>query len=540
MKVTQEKLPDSQLGLEIEIPGELSKQVYDQTLSKLSREVSLPGFRKGKIPRHILIQRLGSGRIKATAIEDLVQKGIDQAIAAEKIEALGNYQLKTSFDELIGGFEPGQPLTFSASVDVPPQPVMQDYRGLSLRAEEVKYDAAKVDSVLADYQKQLATLVPVEDRPAQENDVVIIDFKGHLDLPEDAAEGTEPEEIPGGSAEDFQVELGEGRFIPGFIEGILGMEPEETRTIAAQFPEDYPQAEVAGRAATFVVTLKEIKNRELPELDDDFAQEVSDFETLAELRESLEKRYRDEAEQKTRANKHAAIAQALTDKIDVELPLTLIERESNQILSQTLMRLSDQGMDVNRIFTPELAQQFRQQSRPEAIDRLKRTLSLGEIANAESITVSEEAIATKIAEVLENTTQDKAQIDMDRLRSIVKEDLLRDAILDWVEAQSTVELLAEGTLEAEAAALEAAELAAAELEAAAEPQSADSSSESEPGAIAPEDQNTIEVEAVAVADESEVAQSSETAAAPEQTQPSPKKGGKRNPAKSSPNGSSGR
>ncbi len=458
MKVTQEKLPDSQLGLEIEIPGELSKQVYDQTLSKLSREVSLPGFRKGKVPRHILVQRLGEGRIKASAIEDLIQKGLDQAIEKEKIDALGNYQLKSSFEDLIGAFEPGKPLTFSASVDVPPTPTIKDYKGLKVQAEEIKYDTEKVDTVLADYQKQLATLVPVEDRAAKEDDVAIIDFKGHLDLPEDAEEGAEPEEIPGGSAEDFQVELGEGKFIPGFIEGMMGMKPDETRKVPATFPEDYPQPEVAGKKATFEITLKELKARELPELDDDFAQEVSDFETLKELRESLEKRYQEEADDKTKNNKHEAISKALAELIEVELPNTMVERESNQLLTQTLMRLSDQGMDINKIFNQELAEQFREQSKPEAIERLKRTLSLGEIAKAESISVEDTAVDEKVKEVLENTTQDKSEIDMDRLKSVVKEDLLKDAIMDWIESNGTVELVPEGSLaEEEEEAAEAAE-----------------------------------------------------------------------------------
>jgi len=465
MKVTQEKLPDSQLGLEIEIPGELSKQVYDQTLSKLSREVSLPGFRKGKVPRHILVQRLGEGRIKASAIEDLIQKGLDQAIEKEEIDALGNYKLNSSFEDLIGAFTPGQPLTFSASVDVPPTPTIEGYKGLTVQAEEIKYDTEKVDTVLADYQKQLATLVPVEDRAAQEDDVAVIDFKGHLDLPEDAEEGAEPEEIPGGSAEDFQVELGEGKFIPGFIEGMMGMKPEETRQVPATFPEDYPQPEVAGKKATFEITLKELKTQELPDLDDDFAQEVSDFDTLQELRESLEKRYQDEADEKTKNNKHEAISMALADLVEVELPETMVQRESNQLLTQTLMRLSDQGMDINKIFTPELAEQFREQSKPEAIERLKRTLALGEIAKAESISVEDSAIDDKVKEVLENTTQDKSEIDMDRLRNVVQEDLIKTAIMDWIESNGTVELVPEGSLTAEEDADEAAAEAVVDIEA---------------------------------------------------------------------------
>lgn len=468
MKVTQEKLPESQVGLEIEVPADLSKQVYEQTITKLAREVSLPGFRKGKVPRHILVQRIGGVRVKATALEDLVQKGMDKAIEQEEIDAIGNFQLTSSFDELIDAYEPGKAVTFSASVDVPPTPTLKKYKGLEVQAEEIKPEEDKTETVLADYRKQLATLVPVEDRAAKDDDVAVIDFVGHLDLPDDAPEDAEPEEIPGGSGEDFQVELSEGRFIPGFIEGIVGMKIDENKKINAKFPDDYPQAEVAGKAATFDVTLKELKERELPELDDDFAKEVSDFETLAELQESLEKRYQEEAEQKTKTNKEEAFYKALVEEVDVELPKTMIDQESNFLLRQTLMNLSEQGIDVNKMVNAELAEQFRKQAMPEAVDRLKRTLALGEIAKLESITVEDDAVEAKMKEILENTREDTSNIDMDRLRSVVEEDLLKDKIMGWLEENGKVELVPEGTLtaaaedEVGAAAVAAAEAAEAE------------------------------------------------------------------------------
>ena len=446
MKVTQEKLPASQVGLEIEVPADLSKQVYEQTVKKLAREVRLPGFRKGKVPRHILIQKVGTTRVKASALEELVQQGMEKAIEQEEVNALGNYQLKSSFDELLEAYNPGNPFTFSASVDVPPEPQLRQYKGLEVQAEEIKPEENKTETVLEDYRKQLATLVPVEERAAQENDVAVIDFAGTLDLPEDAADDAEPEPIPGGSGEDFQVELSDGKFIPGFIEGIIGMSLDENKKISATFPEDYPQAEVAGRAATFDVTLKELKERELPELDDDFAKEVSDFETLAELRESLETRYSEEAESKTKKNKHEALSKALSEQIEVEIPKTMIDQESNFLLRQTLMNLAEQGIDVNKVVNAELAEQFRKQAEPEAIERIKRTLALGEIAKQESLQIEDEAIDAKMKEILENTREDTSDIDMDRLRSIVEEDLLKDQIMDWLEENGTVELVPEGSL----------------------------------------------------------------------------------------------
>ena len=163
-------------------------------------------------------------------------------------------------------------------------------------------DPAQVAETLERYQENMATLVPVEDRPAQEGDVAVVDFVGKV-----TEDGKEPEEFEGGSAEEFQVEIKEGRFIPGFVEGIVGMNLEETKEVAVTFPDSYPQEELAGKPAVFTITLNDLKERELPELDDDFAEEVSEFETLAELKTSLEERYKEEADKKTKANTDQAL-----------------------------------------------------------------------------------------------------------------------------------------------------------------------------------------------------------------------------------------
>lgn len=463
MKVTQEKLPDSQIGLEIEISPEVSKKTYDKVLGQLMRSVNIPGFRKGKVPRQVLIQRLGTGRIHASVIEELVQEGLNQAIEQEKIDAIGNYQLRSSFDELLGQFEPGQPLTFSAAVDVAPDVKLTDYQGLSVQAEEVKYEASRVDQVLDDYRDKYATLVPVEDRAAQSGDVGIIDFEGRL-VPD--TEDAEPEVFPGGSAEDFQIELSEGRFIEGFVDGIIGMKAGETKDIDVTFPESYPQEDLAGKPATFTITLKELKAKELPELDDDFAQDISEFETLSELRESLEKQYQEEADSKTATNKERAILDELVQHLDVELPQTLIGQEVNYMLSQTAVRLSQQGMDVKQLFTEEMLPRLREQSRPEAINRLKRTLALGEVAKQQDIKVDESEIKAKIEDMLKDVTPAELQnIDQDRLRQVVEEDVLKEKIIAWLEENWTVELVPEGTLnqsEAEADAETVSESSAEE------------------------------------------------------------------------------
>ncbi|MEH1873323.1 trigger factor [Nostoc sp.] len=444
MKVTQEKLPASQIGLEIEITPEITKQTYEQVIKNLASTANIPGFRKGKVPRPILLQRLGTTRIKAAALEELIQDGIEQAVKQEAIPAIGQPQLRSSFEDLIKNYEPGKPLIISAAVDVEPEVNLVQYTDLQAKAEEVKYEPERVDASLDKERQELATLIPVEGRSAQIGDIAVVDFKGSFAI-EGEDETAELEPIPGAEATDFQVELQEDKFIPGFISGILGMNPEETREIAAQFPDPYANEDLAGKAATFTVTLKELKEKELPEVNDDFAQEISDFETLEELRASLVERYQKEADDKTKTNKQEALLTELLKHVEVDLPATMIEQEVDAMLTQTAMRLSQQGLDVKKLFTQDIIPQLRERSRTEAIERIKRFLSLREVGKRESIQVTPEEIAAKVTELLEQYPEEQ-DVDEDKLRSIVENELLTEKTIDWLLEHSSVELVPEGSL----------------------------------------------------------------------------------------------
>lgn len=444
MKVTQEKLPASQIGLEIEITPEITKQTYEQVIKNLASTTNIPGFRKGKVPRQILLQRLGVTRIKAAALEELIQDGVEQALKQEEIPAIGQPKLRSSFEDLINNYEPGKPLTFSAAVDVEPEVNLVQYTGLQAQAEEIKHDSSRVEQVLEQERAELATLIPVEGRAAQIGDVAVVDFKGVLAKGEGDDETAEPTPIPGAEATDFQVELQEDKFIPGFVSGMIGMNPGETREIPAQFPDPYANEELAGKAAVFTVTLHEIKEKELPELNDDFAQEVSDFDTLDELRASLEERYQKEAEEKTKSNQQEALLSELLKYVEVDLPETLIDQEIDAMLTQTAMRLSQQGLDVRKLFTQDIIPQLRERSRDEAIERLKRSLGLREVGKRESIELTPEEIQARVNELMEQYADQ--DIDPERLRSVVENELLTEKIIDWLLAHSTVELVPEGSL----------------------------------------------------------------------------------------------
>lgn len=441
MKITQEKLPGSQLGLEIEIPAEKSKATYEKTVKELQKTSNIPGFRKGKVPRPILLQRLGHQRIKATVLDELIQESLQNAIAQESINNLGNYRLVTDFEDLINNYQPDNAVTFKATLDVPPEVNLTQYQGFTIKAEEVPYNPQEVDDLLNDRRNRLATLVPIEDRPAQMGDLAVVDFEGRKPP---VNEGEEGEIIEGTVAQESSVELSEGKFIPGFIEGIVGMNLGETRTLNLSFPEDYFQKDLAGQPVIFSVTLKDLKEKELPDLDDDFAQEVSEFQTMAELRESLEKKYREKSENETKENIYSAIIKELVEHNDIDLPEILIDEEVQNLLMQTVSQLQNAGLNINQYLTKEVVEEMRINARPMAIQNVQTIFILAKIAELESLTISEEEITEKINEI-KNGVEEK-DIDENKLQKFVKEDLVREKTLAWLKERTQVELVPKGSL----------------------------------------------------------------------------------------------
>ena len=421
--------PGSRLALEVGVPGGRSQASYDAALERLSRSVRLPGFRKGRVPRAVLLQQLGPVRVRATALEELVESACRDALAQENVAALGQPEISDGFEALLDRFQPGEELVLTLELDVAPTPSLRMTRGLAVEAEAVAFDPARVDELLNDSRRQLATLVPVEDRAAATGDVAVIDFSGTFT---DSGEA-----IQGGQGEGLEVDLEEGRMIPGFVEGIIGQTVGETRQVTCRFPDTYPQEDCRGRDASFSITLRDLKARELPDLDDAFAQRASDSATMADLRTQLEQRLRDEAERRTRSNRREALLKALVEQLEVELPETLIRQEINALLQETAAEMAQQGLDVKKLFTPEVVRNLASGSREEATSRLRRSLALQALARAEEISVGADALDAKLSEVRAGLS-DSSRIDPQRLRQAVEEDLLQDQLFLWLEEHSTV------------------------------------------------------------------------------------------------------
>jgi trigger factor len=421
--------PGSRVALEVAIPGGRSQASYDAAVDKLSRSIKLPGFRKGKVPRPVLLQQIGPLRIRATALEDLVEAAFRDAVSQEMVAAIGRPELTEGFEVVLERFEPGNALTITLELDVEPTPKLKSTKGLKAEAEAISFDPARIDELIEQSRKQLATLVPVEGRPAASGDVAVLSFSG---IYVDSGEA-----ISGGSSDAMEVELEEGRMIPGFVEGVIGMAIGASKTIDCQFPDTYPQEDAAGRQSRFEISLKDLKCRELPALDDAFAQQASDKATLAELRADLETRLKDDAERRAKASRHDALLAALVQELEVELPETLVQQEIRNLVEQTAGQIAQQGMDVKKLFTPDLVRSLMDTSRPEAEERLRRSLALKALAAAEAIEVEAKDLEAKIKEISRGLSQ-QGNIDPERLRLAVADDLLRDKLLEWLEANSTI------------------------------------------------------------------------------------------------------
>ncbi len=429
LKVKTDPRPSSRLAVEVEVPADRCQASYDSALAKLSRTVNLPGFRKGKVPKAVLLQQIGPMRIRATALESLVDQVWREAIKQEAIESLGQPDLTEDFDKLLESFQPGEALTLCLETDVAPSPKLKNTKGLKAEAEPVTFDPSRIDELIEQSRKQLATLVPIENRPAAQGDVAVVSFKGSF--------SDDGSEIEGGSADSMDVELEDGQMIPGFIEGIIGMAIGDEKTVVCQFPDDYSNEEARGRKASFEINVKDLKTRELPDLDDAFAKQASDKETLAELRSDLEERLKDDAERRHRSNRQSALLQSLVKELEVELPETLIQEEVRNLVEQTASQFAQQGMDVKSTFTPDLVRSLMEASREEAETNLRSNLALQALASAEDLKLEDKEIETKVKEVKRELSQEK-NIDPQRLRQAVSDDLLRDKLLDWLEENSTV------------------------------------------------------------------------------------------------------
>ena len=431
LKVKTSSKPNSRIAVEVEVPADRCKNSYNEALSKLSRSISIPGFRKGKVPKAVVIQQLGVKRIQASALESLLQKIWTETLDQEGIEPLCEPELEDGFETILANFNPEKILTLKLETDIAPIPTLKKSSGLTAEVETLTFDPKKVDELIEQSRSQLATKVPVSDRAAKKGDIALVSFQGIF--------SDDGSEIEGGSADSIEIELEDGRMIPGFIEGVIGMNINDEKTLKCEFPKDYHQEIAKGRKAEFKVSLEDLKIKELPELNDEFAKQASDKENMTDLRADLEKRLKEDTDRKQSKNRKDSLLEALVKELEVQLPKSLIDQEIRVIVEQTAQNFAQQGIDVKSIFTPELVKSLMESSKGEAEKKLRQKLALNALAKLEKIEVSQKEINSKLKEVEADLKLSKEKnIDESRLKEAITDDLLQEKLFVWLEANNTI------------------------------------------------------------------------------------------------------
>jgi trigger factor len=405
---TLTRLAPTQVELEFSITGQQLAEAEDRAFKKLSRDVRLPGFRKGKVPRKIFEQAYGSEAVTSQAVEDVVPEVYAKAIREHDLDPVDRPKL-----EVLEESE-GRPTRLKATVEVRPTIELRPYRGVLVSGPPVEVTEGDVERSLQALAKERAVLVPVS-RPAALGDVATLDYEGTIDgVP-----------FEGGQAAGQTVELSEGRFVPGFVGGIVGMSPGESKAIELRFPDDYPSAEVAGKPAVFAVKLHDLKEYELPPLDDEFAKAVSSDQTLDELRADLRRRLTAVATGRARRIIGNRILEGLLAEHDFALPPSMVEGEIDRLMEDATSAAQSSG---------KTEAELRESYRGEAESRVKTTLLIEQIAKAEKITATPGDIAAEL-EVLSRRYGQPAV----RIRKALGNNLL--SLMDGIVRNKTLELL---------------------------------------------------------------------------------------------------
>ena len=430
-------LPQSRVALELEIPSNTCKSCVNETINSISRSAKIPGFRLGKIPKQVLIQRIGITQLHASALEKIIDKSWNQALKMESIEPLSEPELVDGFESILKIFNPEKPLKITLQTDIAPELKLKKSKGLSVEIKKSKFDPKSIDEALEKSRNQLANIIPVNNRPAKLGDIAVVSFKG---IYKDSKK-----EIDGGSSDSMDLELEKNKMIPGFVEGIVGMKIDDNKTLTLRFPEDYSHEDSRGKEAIFEVILKDLKEKELPELNDDFAKQSGNKDSLKELKKDIEKQLKENFDKTQKNIKVEALMDALSKELDAEIPKAMIDIEVRNNIEETAQRFAQQGMDIKSTFTPELVKSLAESTRPQAEKNVQRNLALKALSEREKITVEDEEIDQKMKEYEDEISKSPKQIDIQKLKDVVRNDLLQEKLITWLEENSAVKEINEKT-----------------------------------------------------------------------------------------------
>ncbi|MEI3605852.1 trigger factor [Pseudogracilibacillus sp. SE30717A] len=420
-----EKKEGNEGVLTINVSADEFDQALDQAFKKVVKDVSVPGFRKGKIPRNIFENRFGVESLYQDAVDLILPKAYGEAVDQTGIFPVDQPQID------IEEIERGQELVFTCEVTVKPEVKLGEYKGLEVEEESVEVTDEDVQKEMESLQQSQAELVLKEEGAIEEGDTVVIDFEGFLD----------GEAFEGGKGENHPLEIGSGQFIPGFEEQLIGKESGADTEITVTFPADYHAEDLAGKEALFKVKIHEVKEKEVPELDDDFAKDVDEeVETLEELKEKKKAELQKEKEQLAENNKREKLIELVSDNAEVDIPVAMIDTELDQMMREFEQRLQMQGMTIDNYyqFSGQSEDELKEQMKNDAEKRVKTNLTLEAILEAEEIEVSEEDIDKELEEMASMYNMEKDQIlgMLGGNADVLKEDLKIKKAINFIVDES--------------------------------------------------------------------------------------------------------
>ena len=427
MSLQVEKMEKNMAKLTIEVSAEDVEKAMQSAYQKAKGRISIPGFRKGKAPRKMIEQMYGKGIFLEDAVNALIPEHYSKALGECELEIVSQPKI-----DLVQT-EPGKALIFTAEVAVKPEVTLGEYKGVEVPKSEIDVTDEEVDAEVKKEQEKNSRTINVEDRAAQLNDIVTIDFEGSVDgVPFD-----------GGQATEYPLTLGSNTFIPGFEDQLVGAKVGDDVDVKVTFPEEYQAKELAGKEAIFKCAVKKIEAKELPELDDDFAKDVSEFDTLAEYKEHVKTNLVEKKENEAKHAKEDAAVDKIIENAQMDIPEAMLETQCRQMLDDFSRRMQSQGLSMDQYFqfTGMTAEKMMEDMKPQALKRIQTRLVLEKVAEVENIQPTEEEVNEEISKMAE-----AYKMEADKLKELLGERELEQMKKDMA-VQKAVTLVADAAKE---------------------------------------------------------------------------------------------
>ena len=423
MSLQVEKLEKNMAKLTIEVPAEEFDAAIKNAYNKNKNKFSIPGFRKGKAPLAMLEKMYGAGIFYEDAANEVIDASYPKAAEESKEEIVSTPEIKVT------QIEKGKAFIYEATVALKPEVTLGEYKGVEVRKAEAVVTDEDVENELTAARKKNGRLIDVEDGTIEDGDNTIIDFTGYID----------DKTFDGGAGTDYPLVIGSHSFIEGFEDQLIGKKKGETCDVNVTFPAEYHADELAGKPAKFVVTIKEVKRNELPELNDEFASEVSDFDTLDEYKADIRKKLQEKKEQDAKVENENNVIEKVVENAQMELPQPMVDTQAREMVENYARRLQSQGLNINDYmkYTGMTPEKLMEQMRPEAEKRIKTRLVLEKVVEVENVEVSDEKLDEQINEIAASY-----KLEGDKLKEMMGE-REKEQIREDLKVQAAIDLLVE-------------------------------------------------------------------------------------------------